>query len=245
MTTAAIIQARMGSTRLPGKVLLPLAGKSMLEHVVARAAAAPGIDLVVLATTDLARDDALAAKARELGVACFRGSESDVLARYVGAAREVDADLVVRITSDCPLLDPALVGEILSARAELVRTSGPVDYFSNTVVRRYPRGLDTEVVPTTVLVDVAARATDPRAREHVTWGLYNDPDRYRCEAFLNDDPDRSELRWTVDTEADFELVRRIYEELGDGLFGRERVLALLAENPDWSDINAHVEQKPT
>lgn len=245
MTTAAIIQARMGSTRLPGKVLLPLAGKTMLEHVVARATAAPGIDLVVLATTDLPRDDELAERAADMGLSCHRGSESDVLARYVGAAREFDADLVVRITSDCPLLDADLVGEILAAREALVRATGPVDYFSNTVVRRYPRGLDTEVVPTSVLEDVAARSTDPRAREHVTWGLYGDPDRYRCEAFLNDDPDLSDLRWTVDTEDDYELVRRIYAAAGDGVFGRARVLALLDEHPEWNQINAHVEQKRT
>lgn len=233
----------MGSTRLPGKVLRELAGRSMLEQVVRRARAAPGIDEVVVATTTLDRDEPIVALCDARGIASFRGSEQDVLSRYVGAAREVGAELVVRITSDCPLLDAGLVGDILAARAELVERTGPVDYFSNTVVRRFPRGLDTEVVPAEILEGVAAVATDPRAREHVTWHLYSHPQEFRCECFESDEPDRSQLRWTVDTPEDFELARRIYDALGDRVFGRGEVLELLDEHPDWLRINADVEQK--
>lgn len=245
MRTVAIIQARMGSTRLPGKVLEDLAGRTMLHHVVTRARAAQGIDAVCVATTTLDRDTPLLAAAASAGAAIFRGSEDDVLSRYVGAAEATGAELVVRITSDCPLLDPVLVGEMLALRERLVRETGPVDAYSNTFVRTFPRGLDTEIVPADVLADVARTTDDPRAREHVTWHLYQHPERYRLVPHVESgDRDRSAERWTVDTTEDLELVRRIYDTLGtDEPFGREAVFDVLREHPDWRDLNAHIEQK--
>jgi len=245
MTTAAIIQARMGSTRLPGKVLMDLAGRPMLEHVVRRVASAAKVDIVCVATTTLDRDDPVADAAARLGAAVVRGSEADVLDRYARAVRELSADLVVRITSDCPLIDPQVVDEMLTAREAL--GAHRVDCYCNTVERRFPRGLDTEIVPAPVLVALAREAKDPRAREHVTWELYQHPDRYRVVNHLQaGGRDDSAHRWTVDTPEDFELMRRVFGALADrGPFGLAEVRALLAAHPDWIGINAHIEQKRT
>jgi spore coat polysaccharide biosynthesis protein SpsF len=245
MTTAAIIQARMGSTRLPGKVLMDLAGRPMLEHVVRRVASASRVDIVCVATTTLDRDDPVADAAAGSGAAVVRGSEADVLGRYAQAVRELSADLVVRITSDCPLIDPQVVDEMLTAREAL--GAHPVDCYCNTVERRFPRGLDTEIVPAPVLLALAGGASDPRAREHVTWELYQHPDRYRVVNHLQaDGRDDSALRWTVDTPEDFDLMRRIFRALAErGPFGLAEVRALLEAHPDWIEINAHIEQKRT
>jgi spore coat polysaccharide biosynthesis protein SpsF len=243
MTTAAIIQARMGSTRLPGKVLMDLAGRPMLEHVVRRVASASRVDVVCVATTTQSRDDAVARLAARCGAGVFRGSEDDVLARFVGAGRAVGADLVVRITGDCPLHDPALLEEMLEQR---VRLDGPIDYYANTLRRTYPRGLDTEIVPQAVLEEAAATATDPRAREHVTWHVYSHPERFCLAHHVQaDGRDDSHHRWTVDTEEDFELARRVLDALPDDRFGWRDVLELFDAHPDWSAINAAVEQKET
>jgi spore coat polysaccharide biosynthesis protein SpsF len=242
--TVAIVQARMGSTRLPGKVLEDVAGQPMLAHVVARCRAVPRLDAVCVATTTLERDEALVAVAEASGAVAFRGDEQDVLRRYVDAADATGADLVVRITSDCPLLDPGLVDEMLERRERLVDETGPIDCYSNAAVRTYPRGLDTEIVPKSVLAALDATATDPRAREHVTWALYRDPAVYRVEHHVESGGrDRSAHRWTVDTQEDLDLVRRIYEELGGGIFGREAVFEAFERHPEWKAINAHVEQK--
>lgn len=244
--TLVIIQARMGSTRLPGKVLMPLAGEPMLAHVVRRAAAAPGVDGVVVATTLRVFDDPVAALARRLGAMVFRGSEDDVLDRYVGAAREHGAELVVRVTSDCPLYDTTLLGEMLAARAALAATRH-VDIYCNIFGRRtYPRGLDTEIVDAATLMEFARTATDPRAREHVTWGLYQEPARFTI--VNHEQPhgrDNSSLRWTVDTPEDYEMVRLIYDALAPGnpRFGFAETLAWLRRHPEVAVMNAHVEQK--
>ena len=246
MRTVAIIQARMGSTRLPGKVLEDIAGRPMLDHVIRRACAVARVDAVCVATTTLAHDEPLVAVAEDAGAATFRGSEQDVLARYVGAAEATGAELIVRITSDCPLLDPELVDEMLMRREELSLAAGSVDLYSNAVVRTFPRGLDTEIVPTDVLQQLAGSTDDPRAREHVTWGLYQDADRYRVLHHVESGGrDRSDHRWTVDTPEDLEFVRRIYGELWEdgAVFGREAVMEALERHPEWKRINADVEQK--
>jgi spore coat polysaccharide biosynthesis protein SpsF len=243
---AAIIQARTGSSRLPGKVLAPIAGAPMLEHVIRRVRGASGCDLVCVATTDRHGDDVLVTLSERCGAHCFRGSENDVLARYVGAARAVNADLVVRITSDCPLYSGALLDEMLAARAELVANCGPVDSYSNVVERTYPRGLDTEIVPTAVLEALAREQKDARAREHVTWALYQPSGGFRLAHHR--DPtgaDHSALRWTVDTAEDLEFVRAVYDALfeQDPLFAPAAVYQLLKQHPELVAINAHIEQK--
>ncbi|MFQ5504856.1 MAG: cytidylyltransferase domain-containing protein [Planctomycetota bacterium] len=246
MTTAVIIQARMGSTRLRGKVLMDIAGLPMLEHVVRRAKAARGVDRVCVATTSSDQDSGVVRCAEQAGAETFRGSESNVLSRYVGAARALDAELVVRVTSDCPLLDPGLLEEMLDGRAELVARSGAVDHYSNILRRTYPRGLDLEILPRSVLEQALAHASDPRALEHVTWDILRQPEIYSLENHAQPKGrDDSELRLTVDTEADLEFVRRIHAALGGNgrLFGREEVMALLERQPSLASINAAVEQK--
>lgn len=238
MKTVCIIQARLGSTRLPGKVLLPLLEKPLLWWAVYRVRKCRLIDEVVIATTEHSRDDAIADLCLLEGLACWRGSEEDVLDRYYGAAKVYGADSVVRITSDCPLIDPS-VTEYTVATFNSIAPA--VDYASNVHVRSYPRGLDTEVF-TFAALEQTWREDTSAWREHVTPYLYHTVGRFRLGDVTNP-VDYSHHRWTVDTPEDFELVRRIYDYFGHGDFGWRDVLALLDANPDWTQINADVQQK--
>lgn len=243
MTVAAIIQARMGSTRLPGKVLRPLAGRPMVEHVVRRVQQIPDLDVVVTAIPEGASDDPLAEHLAGLeGLTVFRGPEDDVLARYVGAARAAEADVVVRITADCPLICPSVSHRVLAAFLE---RRDELDYASNTLERTYPQGLDTEVVARTALESAAAEATERPDREHVTYFLWRQPERFRLYS-VTDTEDHSDLRWTVDTAEDFELVERVLGALPDGEHHTAdygRLLDLFAEHPEWRRLNETVRQK--
>jgi len=237
MRTLAFVQARMGSTRLPGKVLADIEGEPMMARVVERAAAIPGVDEVVVCTTDLEQDEPLFELARARGWLTFRGSEDDVLGRFAGAARAHQADVIVRITSDCPLLDPEVIGRVVSA----FRAGQPrVHYASNTMRRTFPRGLDTEVVRRDALESADAEDRDPALREHVT------PYIQRSGRFalveVVDAADHSDLRWTVDTPDDLRLVREVYRCLGSAASYPE-VLALFARRPELATWNAHVAQK--
>jgi spore coat polysaccharide biosynthesis protein SpsF len=239
MNVIAIVQARMGSTRLPGKVLRPLAGGSFIAHIARRLAACRLVDRVAIATTTDPRDNAIAREADRLGLFCFRGSEEDVLDRYLGAARRVDASAVVRITADCPLIDADVVDRIVDSRA-LARC----DYASNTIRRTYPRGLDAEVVTRAALERLAAVAPPGPAREHVTWLVHQRPAEF-SRLSVEDVEDNADLRWTVDTEDDWRLVERLYVELDlarRALPYRE-VLAHVRAHPELGRLNAHVEQK--
>ena len=237
----AIIQARMTSTRLPGKVLMDLAGRPMLEQQLRRLALAATVDEIVIATTDNVSDDPVCALAERLGVGCFRGSEHDVLDRFVRAARQAEADIVVRVTADCPLLDPALVDAVVAPMLE----DPECDYASNVLQRCYPRGLDVEALRTSVLERVAASATSKEAREHVTWHIVREaPGAFRTHAVTEAD-DHSDLRWTVDTDDDLALVRRLYADLDLGAHprGYRDVLAHVQATPELRTINRHVQQK--
>ena len=215
----AVVQARMSSTRLPGKMMMELAGMPLVLHTLRRAAAAERIDTVVLATSDLAVDDPLAEVAAEEGVLVHRGSETDVLRRVRDAARMASADVVVRITGDCPLLDPGVVDRVVG---ELV---DDCDYASNVVRRTYPKGLDTEALWRDTLERLDRLATSPPAREHVTWLAYQE----RPELFLlrsvELEEDHSEINWSVDTEEDLQRVRELASPLAAG----ERP-------PPWTDV---------
>ena len=201
----------MGSTRLPGKVLADLAGKVTLQRVVERTMAA-GFDDVVVATTTKTEDDRIWTLADSLGARVFRGSEHDVLSRYVGAAREAKADIVVRVTADCPLLDPTVSHEVAQTL-----TQGRWDFASNAVVRSYPQGLDTEACWVDVLERLNRLATSPAAREHVFWHVYREePNLYRIRT-LKDVDDNSMVRWTLDTEEDLVRIRRIFERYPEPL----------------------------
>ena len=234
-----IVQARLGSTRLPGKVLLDLAGAPMLDRVLARCSAIAGVDEVVVATSDLAGDDPLAEHVSALGFRCFRGSESDVLARYAGAARMAQADIVMRVTSDCPLLSPAVSGRVLAALRE---AEGALDYVNNSMRPCFPRGLDTEAFTAAALFRADAEATLPRDREHVTPYLYLEPGHFRT-ACVSDIQDRSNLRWTVDTADDLAMVRALVEAAGDPMADYATLLATCDSHPEIVAINATIQQK--
>jgi len=242
MLRVVIVQARMTSTRLPGKVLMDLAGKPMLERQLERLRGCSLVDELVLAVTTNRDDDPLVELARRLDVRWYRGSEHDVLSRYVGAAREARAELVVRVTSDCPLIDPRETDAVVEALDERATTC---DFASNTLEPDLPRGLDTEALWADVLERTGRMATSAPAREHVTWFCYAErPDLFSLYAvrrpFYAHD-----LRWTVDTAADLKLVRRLYAELA--LAERDvplaDVIAHVRANPELAAINAHVVQK--
>ncbi len=236
--TVAIIQARTGSERLPGKVLLPLLGEPMLVHVVRRVSRAKSLDATVVATTTLSADDAIDELATREGWRISRGSETDLLDRYRQAAKANDADVVVRITSDCPLIDPTLIDDVVSARDK-----ANADYASNSLEpRTYPRGLDVEAMTIGALEAADHDDTDPRSREHATPWIYRHPDRFTIVP-VRSKVDLSAHRWTVDTPEDYDLVRRIYDALGRDDFSWRDALAVVDAHPEWSELNRHIRQK--
>lgn len=236
--TVAIIQARLGSTRLPGKVLLPLAGRPMLEHVIERVRRAARVDEVLVATTTIAEDTEIVALCQQFDCASFRGDEHDVLDRYFRAAQASGASTIVRITSDCPLIDPSIIDAVLTALAE----SGS-DYASNIAPpRTFPRGLDTEAFTFAALERCWSEASEPASREHVTAHIHRHPEHFRLECVTHP-VDYSAHRWTVDTPEDYALAERIYAHFGDNRFSWEEALAAVEAHPEWSALNAHVRQK--
>ena len=217
MSVLAVIQARTGSTRLPGKVLADLGGKPMLRFMVDRLEDL-NADRLVVATSDLPNDDRVEAVAEAAGVGCVRGPEQDVLGRFALALRSYPADTVVRMTADCPLIDPSVVNELI----ELFRRTG-ADYASNSLVRTYPVGLDAEVLTAAALETADHEAVDPVEREHVTPFIYRRPARFRLAA-LRQDRLLGQERWTVDTADDLDHVRQIVSQLRPGT------------NPDWREL---------
>lgn len=241
MKVAAIVQARMGSTRLPGKVLLPVLGKPLLQIELERIGRSQRIDHIMVATTRQPEDERIIQLCRSLGVECFRGPEHDVLTRYFEAAKNAQADVIVRLTADCPLLDPQIIDDVISS---YISAMPPCDYCSNTLVRSYPRGLDTEVFSFAVLQRAYEQAQSPAEREHVTPFIVNRPELFRLVPVLGS-LDFSHHRWTVDTIDDYRLVRQIIERLypANPLFTMNDVTDLLELESSWPAINAHVEQK--
>lgn len=237
MRTVVVIQARMGSTRLPGKVLARIGGRPMIAHVIERATSIHGADAVVAAIPDLAEDDPLAEVLGSLDTPVVRGPMDDVLSRYLRAIDAAAADVVVRVTADCPLLSPTVSSEVLSAFGT------DDDYASNTLERTYPRGLDTEVVRADALRAADAGGATAAEREHVTPFVWRRPERFRLRS-VRAAVDRSALRWTVDTPEDLAFVQAVHAELGTGSFDMPEILALLAERPDLAALNASVPQKP-
>jgi spore coat polysaccharide biosynthesis protein SpsF len=236
--TVAIIQARMGSTRLPEKVLLPLLGEPVLAHVVRRVSRARSVDATVVATTVLPADDAIVELGRRHGWIVERGSATDLLDRYLQAARANGADRVVRITSDCPLIDWELLDEVV----ETLSATGS-DYVSDLLGgRTFPLGLEVEAMTLAALEAANLADADPRSREHATPYIYRHPEEFKL-GVVRSPVDLSTHRWTVDTPEDYELVRRIYDELGRDDFSWRDALAVVQAHPDWSELNRHVAQK--
>lgn len=235
----------MGSKRLPGKVLAPLAGRPVLLRVVDRVRAADSVDAVVVLTSTDPRDDAVAQLCDRSGVPLMRGSEDDVLDRYARAAAMLAPELVVRVTADCPLIDPAVIDDLVALfeqRPGLAYASvatgaiGPEHGY-----RRYPDGLDVEAFPAGVLAIAAAQAREPSEREHVTPYIRRRPERFPA-AVLEADRDLGEERWTLDYPADLALLSAVYERLGGCSpepFGYREVLALLEREPRLRELNRH------
>lgn len=229
----------MGSTRLPGKVLMPVLGRPMLWHVVRRTGQARLVDQVVVATTRGVADQAIVSLCEAEGWAWFRGSEEDLLDRYYQAALSYQAGIVVRITADCPLIDPAVVDQVVAAFLQ----AQPLDYASNTLPpRTFPRGLDTEVLSFGALARAWQEDTNPAWREHVTPYIYKNPGKFRLRSVAGAE-DYSALRWTVDREEDLAFVRTVFAHFGTWRFTWQEVLQALADHPEWLAINRHVRQK--
>lgn len=242
MRVVAVVQARTQSTRLPGKVLMTLGGSLVVHRVLRRLGRSGRLDALVLATSDLAADDVLAQRAKEVdGVLVVRGSEQDVLARYVQAARASRADVVVRVTSDCPLIDPDVVGRTVDL---LLADRQNCDYASNTIQRTFPRGLDVEVFTADALENAARNARDTYDREHVTPFLWTQPDRFRIRQLVHP-VDHASKRWTLDTPEDFAFLQMVFDALGPRADEAPwtEVLEILRRNPAWEAINADVTQK--
>lgn len=228
----------MGSTRLPGKVLKDIAGETMLARVARRLSGSNLIDELLIATTDRPADDAIVEECRRCSVQVFRGDENDVLDRYFRGAQLVGADVVVRITSDCPLIDPEVTDKTITAFLEQTP-----DYASNCVVRTYPRGLDTEVMTMRALEQAWRAADQPYQRTHVTPYITEHPGEFKILS-VTGEADFSQHRWTVDTPEDLEFVRAIYARLkGRDDFRWADVLALLDREPALMELNRSVAQK--
>jgi spore coat polysaccharide biosynthesis protein SpsF len=234
VTTAVIVQARRGSTRLPGKVLLPLGDETPLASVLRRCARIPGADVVVCAVPAGRDDDEVAAAAASAGAIIFRGPEQDVLQRYLGAARAVGATTIMRVTSDCPLIDPAICGEVL----DVLAASG-ADYVANSLPPLWPHGLDCDAFPASILARAAALATRADDREHVTLWMKRNSGLRR----VNIDGPGGGLerhRWTLDVAADLAFFRALWAAMGVRVAGAAtaEIVATLAGHPEITSINA-------
>lgn len=232
----AIIQARIGSTRLPGKVLRELEGKTVLERVIERVSASRCIDQVVVATTDKRDDLKLVEICERIGTGVFCGSENDVLDRYYKAADFFGACQVVRITSDCPLMDPRVIDAVVGLHREK-----DADYTSNTLKETFPDGEDVEVMSFLALEKAWKEAELASEREHVTPYLRKHPELFKHASLVNG-TDLSKKRWTLDNWEDYLFIQRIFKELHGkkALFGMEEVLSLLAEHPEIEEMNHHI-----
>ena len=241
MKTVAIIQARLGSTRLPGKVLHLIKGKPLIVHMLDRLKQCRMIDALVLATSSLPQDRPLFELASREKIEGFAGSEEDVLDRFYQAAKLYQADVVVRLTGDCPLIDPVVTNFIIESHLKRGK-----DYTSNTVTRSYPRGLDTEVMSFAALKKASQEATKPYEREHVTPYIYDHPKDFSIEQVVAEGSlNQPDLRLTVDTPEDFKFVQEIFNRLYDQKphFSITDILNLLNAQPELKQINAHIQQK--
>jgi spore coat polysaccharide biosynthesis protein SpsF len=244
MKTVAIIQARMTSSRLPGKILMEVLGKPLLWYELERLRRIKRLDEILVATTENASDNPVADFCRANGQPFYRGAEHDVLSRFYDAASFHGADVVVRFTADCPLIDPGLSGRALE---HYFNHKDDLDYCALDVKetrRPFPRGIDTEVFPMRALAEAHAEAATAPEREHVTLFIYTRPERYKSR-WLPADRDLSGYRLTVDTRQDFELIRKIIERLYPKKpdFSLNDILRLLEENPELTRINESVRQK--
>lgn len=238
MTTAAIIQARVGSTRLPGKVLLDLAGKPVLRHVLERCRVILGVAVMICAIPDEPASAPLAAIAERSGAIVFRGSERDVLGRYLGAARSVNADVILRVTSDCPLIDPDICADVLN-----LRTEAKADYACNNMPSTFPHGLDCEAFTIDALALAAKEAVELEDREHVTSWIRRNPGLHRANLSSNN-PAFASYRWTLDYPEDMDFFRALAHKFDDiGAARMREIVDVLQRNPEISQVNSNIESR--
>ncbi|MCA9048192.1 MAG: glycosyltransferase family protein [Planctomycetaceae bacterium] len=238
--TVAIIQARLGSSRLPGKVLLDICGQPMIARVINRVRMATTADDVVIATSTDHADDPLVAMCHRYDWPCYRGSLSDVLDRFYRTADAYDADYVIRVSADCPLIDPDVTDRV--ART-VIDSAGRCEYAANMLPpRTFPRGVDVEAFTMAALRRTWQDARDESCREHVTPWIYRNPDRFHIVPVTND-TDESDHRWTVDTPEDLEMVRTIFRHFRNREFRWKEVAAACRQHPEWVRLNAHVQQR--
>ena len=236
----AVVQSRMGSTRLPGKVMKEICGKPMLLLMLERLSQAKLIDEIVVATTTNSNDDVIFELAKKNGYNVFRGSEFDCLDRHYRVAIEYNAAYIAKITPDCPLIDPQIVDKVLDY---FLKNVNNYDYVSNAHPPSWPDGLDLEVFHVATLEKAYREATESSHREHTTTYIWSNPEKFRIGNVVN--PDGRNLfmshRWTVDFPEDFEFVKKIYEDLyNNKIFLMEEILLLLEKRPDISKINSHL-----
>lgn len=238
MKTIVIIQARMGSTRLSGKILKPLGDADVLTYVTSRCMEINGVHEVIVATTLSKQDDAIVAWCLENNIKCFRGSEEDVLSRFVDCAKEYEPDYVMRVTSDCPFVDYEMASEIVTLmeqeRKDIVLIDGVL-----------PRGLAVELISYEALLKIHAVGREPRHREHVTYYAYEFKGEFESVTYkVPEDRNAPELRITLDTEEDYVLIQAVAKHFDDLLVSSKKVIQFLKDTPEVAKINAHIEQKP-
>jgi len=239
LNVVAIIQARIGSTRLPGKVLKKIQDKVVLDYVIDRLKTCKNIDEIVLAITTNKNDDVLEKYAKNKKINFIRGSEEDVLSRYYEAAKKFNAEVIVRITSDCPLIDPKIVDEVIKKHIE-----SDADYTANTIKRTYPRGFDVEVFNFDILERTYRNANAKYHREHVTPYIREHPEKFKLQNIEAPDKiKRPDIRITVDTEKDFELIKKIISHFDNIEFTAEDIVDFLNINPKLLEINKNIKQK--
>ncbi|PLS17890.1 acylneuraminate cytidylyltransferase [Bacillus sp. M6-12] len=239
MKTIAVIQARMGSSRLLGKILKPLGNHDVLTYVVERCKKIDGVSDVIVATSALPQDDLVEEWCKSRGVSYFRGSEEDVLDRYVQAAKQYNPDFVIRVTADCPFVDFGLASTMVMAMTE-----APTQFMN--LQGELPRGLAVELFSYETLKYIHENGLEPRHREHVTYYAYENRDEFSwTSVHASSGIQKPELRITLDTEEDYELCKRVAEHFEGNLFvPSAEVVKYLAANPELAKINAHIEQKP-
>lgn len=238
-----IIQARMGSTRLPGKVMKKIANKTVLNHVVNRVSMSKKIDKVVIATTENIEDDAIVKECENIGISYYRGSQDNVLSRYYNVAKEENADIVIRITSDCPLIDPIIIDKMVEYFIE-ENKKDKLDYLSNTLVETFPRGFDVEVFTFDSLKRVYDNATHDFEKEHVTPYIYTNKEKFVIKNYSNN-KNYSQYRLTLDTIEDYKVIKNIYDNLykENKMFYIEEIISYLECNPEIAQINKEIKQK--
>lgn len=243
MKVVCLVQARVGSTRLPGKILKEICGKTILYHEIDRLKKCKEIDEIVIATTDKEDDDKIVNEAKKLSVKYFRGSENDVLSRFYYSAKENNADIIVRVTSDCPCIDFEILDKMLIYFKDKYKEK-QVDYLSNTIKRTYPRGYDIEIFTFSALEKSYINAKKEYEREHVTPYIYDKTNNFLKLSFENKE-DYSEYRVTLDTIEDFIVIKNIFENLyyKNPYFKLNDVVQYLNNNLHIVDINKHIEQK--